>query len=231
MLVHSKVDLSSVNGPGNRAVLWFQGCNLGCKGCWNPDTHAFKNKADVGIHEIQDWILGLRDIEGITFSGGEPMQHAPDLYLLVAFIREKRPDLSIGMFTGYSLKELEEGRWRWHSNYDAEFKAGDVPIWKEIKKHLDFAIMGRYNQMVQTSELPLRGSRNQTVEFFTKRYSEKDLKDQEVELTITDNLVQVTGFPVGIDPGILLDEPKPMVRARKPKKSTDGDTGEDLVCA
>lgn len=30
MLVHARIDSSQVNGPGNRAVLWFQGCSLNC---------------------------------------------------------------------------------------------------------------------------------------------------------------------------------------------------------
>ena len=26
---------SEIYGPGVRSVLWFQGCTLACKGCWN----------------------------------------------------------------------------------------------------------------------------------------------------------------------------------------------------
>ena len=38
MLVHSTLPRSTVNGPGERAVVWFQGCDLRCPGCWNPST-------------------------------------------------------------------------------------------------------------------------------------------------------------------------------------------------
>ena len=42
MLIHGFMAHSRVNnGPGVRAVVYFQGCNLGCAGCWNPSTHAF----------------------------------------------------------------------------------------------------------------------------------------------------------------------------------------------
>ena len=41
MLVHSMLRRSAVNGPGERAVIWLQGCDLGCRGCWNPTSHAF----------------------------------------------------------------------------------------------------------------------------------------------------------------------------------------------
>ena len=44
MLIHSFVSGSRVNGPGLRAVVYFQGCTLGCRDCWNPETHAFAGK-------------------------------------------------------------------------------------------------------------------------------------------------------------------------------------------
>ena len=34
---------SAANGPGERFVLWVQGCPLACPGCWNPDTWAFEH--------------------------------------------------------------------------------------------------------------------------------------------------------------------------------------------
>jgi anaerobic ribonucleoside-triphosphate reductase activating protein len=37
--VHSFLESSSVNGPGQRAVIWLQGCSIGCPQCWNPTTH------------------------------------------------------------------------------------------------------------------------------------------------------------------------------------------------
>ncbi|MGE3780657.1 MAG: 4Fe-4S cluster-binding domain-containing protein [Pirellulaceae bacterium] len=38
--VHALMECSTVNGPGVRAVIWVQGCSLGCPGCWNAQTHA-----------------------------------------------------------------------------------------------------------------------------------------------------------------------------------------------
>ena len=42
MLVHGFVPVSRANGPGRRAVLWFQGCTLNCPGCWNQASHPFE---------------------------------------------------------------------------------------------------------------------------------------------------------------------------------------------
>ncbi|NJO00209.1 MAG: 4Fe-4S cluster-binding domain-containing protein, partial [Anaerolineales bacterium] len=36
--LHQFLPQSRVNGPGLRAVLWVQGCSLGCPGCFNPQT-------------------------------------------------------------------------------------------------------------------------------------------------------------------------------------------------
>ena len=37
--VHRFLPHSYANGPGARAVIWVQGCTLGCPGCFNPATH------------------------------------------------------------------------------------------------------------------------------------------------------------------------------------------------
>ena len=196
MLIHGKVDSSSVNGPGLRAVLWFQGCSLGCKGCWNPETHAFNAKKDTSIGEIEDWVGGLKDVEGITFSGGEPMQQAPYLYVLVAWIREHRPDLTIGMYTGYNEKELENGTFKWKSADDADWVRGSKQLWLEIKKHLDFAVVGRYIESMACHDEPMRGSKNQDVLFYTTKYNESSLPQQAAEVTVgEDGLIQITGYP------------------------------------
>ena len=38
--IHATASASRANGPGRRFVVWFQGCTLGCAGCFNPATHA-----------------------------------------------------------------------------------------------------------------------------------------------------------------------------------------------
>ena len=41
MLVHAIMPASRANGPGLRCVVFVQGCNLNCPGCFNPWSHAF----------------------------------------------------------------------------------------------------------------------------------------------------------------------------------------------
>lgn len=196
MLLHGKFDNSEVNGPGVRAVIWFQGCSLNCPGCWNPDTHKFDGSKYVNNQEIRNWLLSLEGIEGVTFSGGEPMQHVADVLDIATFIRDVRPDLSIGMFTGYTQRELETGHW--HAMHPAAgvLIPGDAEVWGKVAEKLDFAVMGRFNASKMTTTKPLCGSTNQDIVMFSERYGAKDFKPQATQVTISeDGLVKITGYP------------------------------------
>ncbi len=159
------------------------------------------NRKEVSIYEVEDWLCGLKDIEGVTFSGGEPMQQASSLLILMDRVREKNPDLSFGMYTGYTQKELEDGRFQWKSMHDAEWKKGSGELWNKVKSYLDFAVLGRYNQLVRVTDnkQPLIGSTNQELVFFTERYKPEDLETgYEVHIPADGASVTTTGFPVGV---------------------------------
>lgn len=196
MFIHNVVEYTRSNGPGQRAAVWFSGCTLRCTGCWNEETHAHGKGTDIEVVELSDRLLAIEGIEGITFSGGEPMQQAFRLYQLMSLIRSKRPEMSFGMYTGYTQRELEAGR------FDEFFAGQMIPSypmeWNRVKSHLDFAVMGRYNQLLRTSNLPLRGSSNQELVLFSDRYSLSSFEEQFVEITINPNNTTLTGFPIGI---------------------------------
>lgn len=195
MFLHGKLDSSEVNGPGTRAVIWFQGCTLNCVGCWNQDTHKFDPDTYVSNQEMHSWLLGLEGVEGVTFSGGEPMQHVIDLLDLTQYIKDVRPDLSIGIFSGYTQRELETGNWR-TMHPMGMLGTGAAEIWTKVADHLDFAVMGRFNAAKLTTSKPLCGSSNQDVVLFSDRYTAKDFKPQATQVTISaDGLVQITGYP------------------------------------
>jgi pyruvate-formate lyase-activating enzyme len=76
MLVHAIMPASRVNGPGLRCVVFVQGCNLGCSECWNNESHPFHG-TELAIEEILVELANYRrqySFDGVTFSGGEPMQ-------------------------------------------------------------------------------------------------------------------------------------------------------------
>ncbi|MCW5979605.1 MAG: radical SAM protein [Bryobacteraceae bacterium] len=195
MLIHGFVSGNRVNGPGLRAVVFFQGCTLHCRFCWNPKSHAFIGD-ERSVAEVARWVLCAHEespLDGVTFSGGEPMQQADALLELIESFRDLLPSLSFGMYSGYSEQELADGRYWCRSELTRRAKQ---EIWRLIRRRLDFGVLGRYVASRPTS-LPLRTSANQKLVLFSERYREQDFEPQEAEVHIAAHgLVQVTGFPM-----------------------------------
>ncbi|MBQ2987758.1 MAG: pyruvate formate lyase-activating protein [Clostridia bacterium] len=78
--IHSFQSLGTVDGPGIRFVVFFQGCHLRCKCCHNPDTWAYADGTEYTAGEIVQRVLRYREYfgkeGGITLSGGEPLLQA-----------------------------------------------------------------------------------------------------------------------------------------------------------
>jgi anaerobic ribonucleoside-triphosphate reductase activating protein len=195
MLLHTLIPASRANGPGLRAVVFFQGCSIGCPRCWNPQTHPFHG-TEIKVDDVVQEVLKARQehtLEGVTFSGGEPMQQADSLLGLIQGLRQQAPELSFGMFSGYVEHELAQGRyWIWGGCSSEQCRKR---LWQEIRTRLDFAILGRFNQ-AQPSTLPLRTSRNQVLRLFSHRYTPADFNEQLTEVNIEEGgRAEVTGFP------------------------------------
>ena len=99
---YHKIEKTSIaNGIGIRVVLWVSGCSLHCKGCHNPETWSldsgklFDEKAKKELFEALDKPY----IQGITFSGGHPLepQNAEEVLSLIKEIKEKFPAKDILM--------------------------------------------------------------------------------------------------------------------------------------
>jgi anaerobic ribonucleoside-triphosphate reductase activating protein len=176
-------------------VVYFQGCSLHCPGCWNPTSQKFHG-IEVTVLEVAlrfEEAIRLESLEGVTFSGGEPMQQAEALLEVMREIRRVAPAMSFGMFTGYTETELAAGRYVTRLRANAEQKR---ELWRTIQGLLDFAVMGRYDQTLPVKE-PLRTSRNQRLVLFSNRYRDGDFGPQLVEISIEGNGKSVlTGFPV-----------------------------------
>lgn len=195
--VHSFLESSSVNGPGERAVIWLQGCSIGCPRCWNPATHLRSAGSNwAAVEEIVSWLSVVRsriEISGLTISGGEPLEQAPGLVQLVEDVHGQFPDLSTGLFSGYSETELDRGG---YLCFPSAVAAEKREFWRRIRRTLDFAVLGRYNALAPSSD-PLITSKNQRLRLYSSRYSPADFMPQLVEVTIDGHgLTQVTGFPV-----------------------------------
>lgn len=75
--IHSIETFGTVDGPGIRYIVFFQGCPLRCKYCHNRDTWDLKGGKEYTASELMDDIKKYTPFMtssggGITISGGEP---------------------------------------------------------------------------------------------------------------------------------------------------------------
>ena len=149
--VHAIEPKSRANGPGARFVIWLQGCTLGCAGCFNPATHDDSGGSATSVADIASQLAATSGIEGISLSGGEPLQQAEACVALLDAARAL--GLSTLAFSGYTIAEIRA-----------------LPHGPAVLDRLDVLIDGRY---VASERLAsgLRGSANQRIHTLTARYS------------------------------------------------------------
>lgn len=135
-----------LNGDGLRVVLWLAGCSHHCKGCQNPVT--WDPEGGIPFDDQARWELeeqlGKDYIDGITFSGGDPLYEGnrEDVTRLAREIRRKYPDKSIWLYTGYRWEEIRD---------------------LEIMKYIDVVVDGRFILEERDVTLEWKGSANQRV--------------------------------------------------------------------
>ena len=155
--LHAFLPQSYANGPGSRAVVWFQGCTLNCDGCFNPATHSGKPNILKSPADLANDILIFKNIEGISISGGEPFDQAEGLAAFLQTIRNSSK-LTIILFSGYTFEKI------------LEMTEGE-----EILKNIDVLIAGPFDKSKLLPE-NLAGSSNKTYHFFTEKYSFGDFE-------------------------------------------------------
>ena len=154
--VHAIEPRSRANGPGARFVVWLQGCSLGCPGCFNPTTHDPSGGRETSVDDIARQLADTPGIEGLSLSGGEPLQQAEAAAALLEAARAL--GLSTLAFSGYTLDEIRA-----------------LPHGPAVLERLDVLIDGRYiaGERLATG---LRGSANQRIHLLTARYQLADVE-------------------------------------------------------
>ena len=159
---YEKIDkCSSSNGIGFRTVLWVNGCAVKCFNCQNPQTWDFESGipfTDETMHELLD-DLSLPYISGLTLSGGHPLepQNLDTVYKIVKTVKEKLPNKSIWLYTGYTWEEILEK----DKSYEDLEVNGISPL--DVVKHCDVLVDGKYEDDKRDITLAWRGSSNQRV--------------------------------------------------------------------
>lgn len=161
---------TKTEGPFNRCCIWFQGCNLHCKGCCNENLQSFIPNHIVSLEELISIVNKAKenfDIEGVTLSGGEPSLQTG----LIEFNKElHKMNLGIIMFSGLNKIQLSQ----------------------DLVQSVDLLIDGPFIENKLDTKRILLGSTNKNLSFITERYlNQKSYFDNQVsleEITVEDYL-------------------------------------------
>ena len=135
---------SIVDGPGLRMTIFMQGCPHKCCGCHNPHTHDLDGGYVVDADDIIDQINCNPLLDGITFSGGEPLEQGEAIVYIVSKIEVER--LTVWCYTGWMWEEIMQDAWK-----------------KWVVGWVDVLVDGRFMIDKRTLELKWRGSENQRI--------------------------------------------------------------------
>ncbi|MBR2693916.1 MAG: anaerobic ribonucleoside-triphosphate reductase activating protein [Thermoguttaceae bacterium] len=151
---------SITDGPGVRFVVFTQGCPHHCRGCHNPETHAFSGRGTpMTVDELYARIVADPLVTGVTFSGGEPLLHAGPLSRLAKKCHIDGKNVMV--YTGYLYEKIREAA---------------NPDWDALLAETDILIDGPYVEAERSLAIHFRGSRNQRVFFLSERG--KEYKDR-----------------------------------------------------
>ena len=136
---------SFVDGDGVRYTVFVQGCKHNCYKCHNPETHDFNCGKDISVDDIFNDIKNRHELDGVTFSGGDPFYQAHECAELAERVKNELHK-DVWAYTGYVFEEL--------------LKSEDAGV-HEFLKHIDVLVDGPYVDAKRSLALSFRGSSNQ----------------------------------------------------------------------
>lgn len=148
MNYHNIDHCDMLNGEGIRVSLWCSGCSLHCKGCQNPQTWDFGSGIPFDTNALNELYEALDKpyIQGLTLSGGNPMDNIPEVLHICRTVKEKFPNKDIWLYSGYTLEELQQSQ-----------------AAMCVLEYVDVLVDGPYIEEQRNILLPWRGSANQRV--------------------------------------------------------------------
>ena len=133
MKINKIYNFSSVDGPGNRLVVFFQGCNFNCIYCHNPETIDYDQEGYyLTVEQLVEEILKARKfISGVTFSGGECSLQYMEIIEVANILKEK--GIAVYLDTNFSLEtDIYEKLSKSVEKYIVDLKAFDERIHKSL---------------------------------------------------------------------------------------------------
>lgn len=174
----------TVLGHGRRVGIWVQGCTLACPGCASRDTWDAEGGREVAVDELLTTVLELGvEADGLTISGGEPLQQPTELADLLRGVRASNTARERGwdilMFTG-----LEVAEWDDHQRAAADL--------------VDAVVAGRYRTAEPGADM-LRASGNQELRLLSplgrERYARGGPLSQELQVVLDEHGLTMIGLP------------------------------------
>jgi len=127
---------------------------------------------------IAEMIIESDGIDGLTISGGEPLLQSEAVCELLSRVKEKRPELSVILFTGYTIEQVR------------------LLCSKQVLDYIDVLIDGEYKEELNDGR-GLRGSSNQNIHFLTpallkhKEDLENGKRTREIHLMEDDSMLTI----------------------------------------
>lgn len=159
--IHSQESFGTVDGPGLRYVVFFQGCPMRCQYCHNPDTWEVKKGTEVTVEEIIKNYNKNRSFYqkgGLTVTGGEPLLQID--FLLELFKAAKEEKIHTCIDTSGITYRPE------NSNYLKKLE--------ELMKYTDLVMLD-IKQINPEKHKKLTGQENQGILAFAKYLEEKEI--------------------------------------------------------
>ena len=155
--IHSIETFGTVDGPGIRLVVFFQGCPMRCQYCHNPDTWNPTEGMEMDTQEIIERFLRNRTFYttgGITATGGEPLMQLD--FLIELFAEAKAQGIHTCLDTSGILYNPEDPRYeRLMEVTDLvmlDIKHADAAAHKELTAHDNHAVLSMARMMSKTGK-------------------------------------------------------------------------------
>lgn len=176
------VERTEAEGPGLRFAVWVQGCLIRCADCCNPEMFPGEGGTRMTARELARRALCTLDVEGVSLLGGEPFEQAAACASFARLVRDA--GLSVMVFTGYTLAELEARR--------------GVAGVDDLLSACDLLVDGRFEVDLLDASRRWIGSKNQVLHFLTPRYSPRDPRfgaSNTAEIRLTRDALTLNGWP------------------------------------
>lgn len=152
------------NGSGLRVVLFVSGCSNKCNGCQNPQTWDEKSGIEFDDDAKEEIMNELKHdyIDGITFSGGDPLydNNVESVLSLCKKIKSDFPNKTIWLYTGYKFESILFPVVTDDFNIDRQ---NLIDNRRNIMNYVDILVDGKYDDELSDVNYHWAGSTNQRV--------------------------------------------------------------------